>query len=138
MTAKGIPPDPDEAWRRAAALALAAPPLQREYYRREGQIVVADVLGRASQTGRAGLADSARRVLVRARADRTIDPRGELMGYEDFVRTQLGYKKEAVDLLQRYLTDHPEHRGGFAKVNAWWWRDLGNDPRFKSMIAGGG
>jgi TolB-like protein len=137
MTAKGIRPDPNEAWRRAAALALAAPPQQREYYRREGQIVVADVLGRAAQTGRAGLADSARRVLVRARADRAIDPRGELMGYEAFVRTQLGDKKDAVDLLQRYLTDHPEHRGGFAKVNAWWWRDLQNDPRFQSLIAGG-
>jgi eukaryotic-like serine/threonine-protein kinase len=138
MTAKGIRPDPDEAWRRAGAYARAAPPQQREYFRREGQIVVADVLGRAGQAGRAGLADSARRVLVRARADRTIDPRGELMGYEAFVRTQLGDKKEAVDLLQRYLTDHPEHRGGFAKVNAWWWRDLQNDPRFRSLIATGG
>ena len=140
MTAKGIKPDPNEAWRRAAAFTLAAPPLQREYYRREGQIVVADVLGRAAladSARRTLLADSARRVLVRARADRTIDPRGELMGYEAFVRTQLGDKKEAVDLLQRYLTDHPEHRGGFAKVNAWWWRDLQNDPRFQSLIAGG-
>jgi tetratricopeptide (TPR) repeat protein len=132
MTAKGIRPDPADAWRRAGELERAAPPQQREYSKREGQIVVADVLGRAS------LADSARRVLVRARADRTVDPRGELMGYEAFVRAQLGDKKEAVDLLQRYLTDHPEHRGGFAKVNAWWWRDLGSDPRFKSLIASGG
>jgi serine/threonine-protein kinase len=132
MTAKGIRPDAAEAWRRAEAYEKAAPPQRREYFRREGQIVVADVLGRA------GLADSARRVLVRARADRTIDPRGELMGYEAFVRTQLGDKKEAVDLLQRYLADHPEHRGGFAKVNAWWWRDLQNDPRFKTLIASGG
>ncbi|MGZ3333091.1 MAG: protein kinase domain-containing protein [Gemmatimonadaceae bacterium] len=142
MTAKGIRPDPDQAWRRAAAYALAAPPLQREYYRREGQIVVADVLGRAAladSARRTVLADSARRVLVRARTtDRTIDPRGELMGYEAFVRAQLGDKKEAVDLLQRYLTDHPEHRGGFAKVNAWWWRDLQSDPRFRSLIATGG
>jgi TolB-like protein/tRNA A-37 threonylcarbamoyl transferase component Bud32/tetratricopeptide (TPR) repeat protein len=132
MTAKGIRPDPIEALRRAADYERAAPPQQREYFRREGQIVVADVLGRA------GLPDSARHVLVRARADRTIDPRGELMGYEAFVRAQLGDKKEAVDLLQRYLADHPEHRGGFAKVNAWWWRDLQSDPRFKTLIATGG
>jgi len=132
MTAKGTSHDPAEAWRRAADYEAAVPPQDREYYRREGQIVVADVLGRA------GLPDSARRVLVRARADRTVDPRGELMGYEAFVRTQLGDKKEAVDLLQRYLTDHPEHRGGFAKVNAWWWRDLQSDPRFKTLIATGG
>lgn len=141
MTAKGVRPDPAEAWRLAANYEKAAPPQQREYYRREGQIVVADVLGRA------GLADSARRVLVRARADRTVDPRGELMGYEAFVRAQLGENnpstrekdnKEAVDLLQLYLTEHSEHRRGFAKMNQWWWRGLQDDPRFKALIAGGG
>jgi serine/threonine-protein kinase len=139
MTAKGIRPDPSEAWRLAANYEKATPPQQREYYKREGQIVVADVLGRA------GLPDSARRVLVRARADRTIDPRGELMGYEAFVWAQLGENpktrdtdnKQAVDLLQRYLTEHPEHRRGFAKLNAWWWRGLADDPRFKTLIAGG-
>ncbi len=140
MTAKGIRPDPAEAWRLATNYEKAGPPQQREFYRREGQIVVADVLGRA------GLADSARRVLVRARADRTIDPRGELMGYEAFVRAQLGESnpgtreadnKEAVDLLQRYLTEHSEHRRGFAKMNQWWWRGLQDNPRFKALIAGG-
>jgi hypothetical protein len=131
MTSKGVRADPAEAWRRAAEYEQVVPPQQREYYRREGQIVVAAVLGRA------GLPDSARRVLVRARADQTIDPRGELMGYEAVVRTMLGDKKEAVDLLQRYLTDHPDHRRGFAKVNAWWWRDLQNDPRFKTLVATG-
>jgi tetratricopeptide (TPR) repeat protein len=132
MTTKAVRADPVEARRRAAEYESVAAPQQREYYRREGQIVVAAVLGRA------GLPDSARRVLVRARADRTIDPRGELMGYEAVVRTMLGDKKEAVDLLQQYLTDHPEHRRGFGKVNAWWWRDLQSDPRFKSLIATGG
>jgi hypothetical protein len=132
MTAKGQNRDAAEAWRRAAEYESVAPPQQREYYRRESQIVVADVLGRA------GLGDSARRVLMRARADRTIDPRGELMGYEAVVRVQLGDKREAVDLLQRYLTDHPEHRAGFGKISPWWWRDLQNDPRFKTLIAGQG
>ena len=131
MTAKGMSSDPAEAWRRAADYEKSAPPQLKEYTRHEAQIAVADVLGRA------GLADSARRVLVRARADRTIDPRGELLGYEAFVRGQLGDKKEAVDLLQKYLTDHPEHRAGFSKVNPWWWRPLQDDPRFKTLIATG-
>jgi tetratricopeptide (TPR) repeat protein len=131
MTAKGISADPSEAWRRATAYANGAPPQEREYYRREGQIVAAWVLGRA------GLPDSARRILVRARADRTIDPRGELIGYEALVRSHLGDKKEAVDLLQKYLTDHPEHRRGFSKVTPWWWRELQDDPRFKTLIATG-
>jgi TolB-like protein len=131
MTTKAVRADPAEAWRRAGELERVASVPQREYYRREGQIFVAAVLSRA------GLPDSARRVLVRARADRTVDPRGELMGLEAFVRTMLGDRKEAVDLLQRYLTDHPEHRRGFAKVNAWWWRDLQSDPRFRTLVAAG-
>jgi tetratricopeptide (TPR) repeat protein len=129
MTTKAVRPDAAAAWRRAFELEAAGPPQQREYLRREGQIVVAAVLARA------GLADSARRVLVRARAERDVDPRGELIGYEAFVRTMLGEKKQAVELLQKYLTDHPEHRRGFAKVNAWWWRDLQNEPGFRTLIA---
>jgi len=131
MSTKAVRADPAEAWRRAAEVERVAPAPQKEYYRREGQIMAAVALGRA------GLADSARRVLVRARANREVDARGELMGLEAFARTSLGDTDEAINLLQRYLTDHPEHRRGFAKVNAWWWRDLQGDPRFKSLIAMG-
>ena len=129
MTIQGITADPTEAWRRAAEFEKLVPAPRREYATHEAQIVVASVLARA------GLADSARKVLVAARADRTIDPRGELIGYEAFVRGQLGDKKEAVDLLQKYLTDHPEHRVGFSKGNQWWWRPIRDDPRFRSLIA---
>jgi len=132
LTAKGVTADPAEAWRRAGEFVSALRPEESEYNRREGQIVVASVLARA------GLPDSARRVLMRARADKTIDPRGELIGYEAFVRTQLGDKNEAVELLQRYLIDHPEHRRGFSKLNSWWWRDLQSDPRFRTLIAAEG
>jgi serine/threonine-protein kinase len=129
MTTKAVRADPGEAWARAAEYEKSASPQEREYYHHEGEIVVAAVLARA------GLADSARRVLVRARADSKIDPRGELIGYEAFVRALLGDKKEAIDILQRYLTEHPEHRRGFAKTNAWWWQGLENDQRFKTLIA---
>ncbi|HJQ11599.1 MAG TPA: protein kinase [Gemmatimonadaceae bacterium] len=132
MTTKSASKDPDEAWRRAAEYVRLAPPQLKEYTRREAQIVVAQVLNRA------GLPDSARRVLRRARTDDpAIDPRGELLGYEAFVRAQLGDKKDAVDLLQKYLTDHPEHRGGFSRANPWWWQPIQDDPRFKRLIATG-
>jgi hypothetical protein len=36
-----------------------------------------------------------------------------------------------------YLTNHPDHRAGFAKVNAWWWRDLQQEPRFKTLAGTG-
>jgi TolB-like protein/tRNA A-37 threonylcarbamoyl transferase component Bud32 len=128
FTTKARKPDPDEAWRLAAEYERLLPEQEREYGRREAQIVVAAALARA------GLADSARRVLVSARANPDIDPRGELIGYEAVVRVQMGDKEEAVSLIQRYLAAHPEHRGGFTKVNAWWWRDLQSDPRFRAMV----
>ncbi|HEY3745982.1 MAG TPA: protein kinase, partial [Gemmatimonadaceae bacterium] len=62
MTTNAVRASPDEAWARAAEYQKTAPLQERDYYGREGQIVVAAVLARA------GLADSARRVLVRARA----------------------------------------------------------------------
>jgi hypothetical protein len=96
-----------------------------------GQIFTAIVLGRA------GLRDSAEHVLERSRAGTDIDPRGELIGYEALARTFLGEHNQAITLLERYLTAHPEHRAGFAKVNSWWWRDLQKDPRFK-IVAGMG
>jgi hypothetical protein len=132
MTAKGTSHDPQEAWRRAAEYVRVVPPQQREYTRREAQIVVAQVMNRNNQQ------DSANKLLRSARTDdRSIDPRGELIGYEAFVRAQMGQKKEAVDLLQRYLTDHPEHRAGFSRANPWWWAPLQDDPRFKNLIATG-
>jgi TolB-like protein len=132
MTTKAVRPDPTEAWQRARELERVSPPQRREYYAREGQIMAAAVLARA------GLPDSARRVLVRARADREIDPGGELMPMEAFVRTMLGDKTEAINLLQRAVGEHPEHHRGFAKVNFWWWRPLQDEPRFKTMMALGG
>jgi tetratricopeptide (TPR) repeat protein len=132
MTTKVASKDPGEAWRRAAEYERLAPPQLKEYTKREAEIVVAQVLNRA------GMPDSARRVLVRARPnDPAVDPRGELIGYEAFVRAQLGDKKDAVDLLQKYLADHPEHRGGFSRANAWWWQPIQDDPRFRSLIATG-
>jgi len=146
MTAKGITSDPAEAWRRAKRYETLVPPQRREFSSREAQLVVADVLGREADrvaltgnaAGQAALLDSAKRVLSRAHTtDRTIDPRGDLLGWEAFVRAQLGDKKGAVDLLNQYLTDHPEHRAGFSKINPWWWRPLQDDARFKSLIATG-
>ena len=128
FTTKARQPDPDEAWRLAEEYGKLVPEQEREYSRREAQIVVAAALARAGQ------ADSARKVLVRARATPNIDPRGELIGYEAFVRTQMGDREEAIALLQRYLAAHPEHREGFTKANAWWWRDLQQDPRFRSLV----
>jgi serine/threonine-protein kinase len=130
MTSGALAADPDAAWRLADQVAPGRPEPQREFTRHLMQIVVASVLGKAN------LADSARRVLVRARAAPDLDPARELAGYEAWVRTQLGDKDEALRLLREYLVANPRHREGFKKRVHWWWRPLQDDPRFKALIAG--
>jgi serine/threonine-protein kinase len=132
LTTSAVPADADEGWRLHRELQRLSAPDAWEYDRREAEITIAAALGRA------GLADSARRVLVRARADREIDPQGELAGYEAFVRTLIGDDEEAIRILERYLADHPEHRAGFSSARQWWWDGLRDDPRFVRLAALGG
>jgi eukaryotic-like serine/threonine-protein kinase len=130
MLTTAVPNDPTEAWRQVRDLTRLTPKQEQEFTRREGEIIAAVVIGRA------GLRDSAQKVLERARAGRTIDPNGELIGLEALARTMLGENDQALALLERYLTNHPDHRG-FAKVHAWWWRDLQKDPRFAKLAGAG-
>ena len=90
----------------------------------------------AAALGRAGKADSARSVLLAARPDPSVDPRGELRGYEAFARVVIGDNDEALSLLEGYLRDNPEHREGFARLNAWWWQGIKAEPRFTRLVEG--
>lgn len=96
----------------------------------DGVRAAADARGRFdplsdSRTGslaRAGLADSARRVLERARSGaRAVDPERELVGNEAVVRVMLGDRADAVKLIKKYLSVHPDHRRGFSSGTGWWW-----------------
>jgi serine/threonine-protein kinase len=136
LSTRGKQPDVDEGWRLVGVYEQLVPKPQREFRGRLARILQAAVLARAAGAERRPeLADSGRRVLERARATPALDPRGELIGYEAFVRTMLGDRDQAVEMLQRYLTAHPEHRAGFARANPWWWRDLQQDPRFRQLVA---
>ena len=102
--------------------------------RSDPQVLVAGALARA------GLADSARHVLIRARqgAGVDVDPKKELVGNEAVVRAILGDFDETVRLIEEYLVANPEHWKGFAKYTGPWWRDqrLQTNPKFKALIAG--
>jgi len=73
--------------------------------------------------------------LAAARADIDADPRGDLIAVEALAHIFFGEREEAISLLGRYMSKHPEHREGFATLNTWWWRDLQQDPRFKTLTA---
>jgi serine/threonine-protein kinase len=134
MTTKAARQDPDSAWRLYAALQQVTPERAWPFESRNGQILVAGALARA------GLSDSARHVLLRARVggDATIDPRKELVGNEAVVRAIIGDYDETVRLIEQYLVANPEHWRGFAKYTGPWWRDpkLQTHPKFKALIAG--
>jgi serine/threonine-protein kinase len=127
LTSKARQPVIADAWRLKEELHELTPASGWAFRSRVADMLVAATIARS------GDADSARAVVGRARGNRDVDPRGELMGYEAFVHTLLGEREEAISLLQRYLTANPEHRAGFGKVNGWWWRDLEGDVRFRNL-----
>jgi tetratricopeptide (TPR) repeat protein len=131
LTTNERQPDAGEAWRLLGELEGVTPKSQWESARREAQMIV------ALSIARAGYPDSARHVIERARAGHEIDPRGELIGQEIIVRAMLGDKDEALRLLGRYLTSHPEHREGFTKANRWEFRTLRDDPRYLELVGTG-
>jgi len=88
----------------------------------------------AAVLGRAGLKDSAHRVLERSRGDATVDPERDVLGYQAAVYTMIGDKDDALRVLGEYLVANPRHREGFRKNVHWWWRALQDDTRFKALI----
>ena len=129
MTMNGATVEPARLWAAYDDAVRLTPAPDRAFDGRFDRILLAAALARVP-----GMADSARAVLAGARADRTIDPQGELRGYEAFARVALGEHEEAIRLLDAYLRENPSHREGFSRINAWWWGSLKQDPRFVRLI----
>jgi len=124
----GQKPDVARAWRLLDEEIALYPPNQREYRRRRGQLFVAMALLRA------GLADSARSVATRARADATVDPSRDLVYVEAIFRNLAGDRDEALRLVGLYLATNPQDRPLMAKDQTWWWAGLRDDPRFQALV----
>ena len=130
MTSKAQDPNVPLGWRLADQVVQLTAERDRPRKRLYEQMWMGFVLGRA------GLKDSARRVLDRSLAggNAEIDPQRELPGYVAAARLSLGDKDAALRLLEQYLVANPKHREGFRKNVHWWWRGIQDDPRFKAMI----
>ena len=137
MTSGAEAADPQRAWALLEDVLARTPEHDRDRTRLQMQVVVAGALAKAAAKGHdEALADSARSVLNRSRGNAGIDPTRELLMTQAFVRTLLGDRTEAVELLQQYLTFNPERREGFAQHGHWWWRELRSDPAYQRMIGG--
>jgi serine/threonine-protein kinase len=125
---KGQKPDIDKAWSLLDEYLRLSPPNLRDFRRLRGQMLVAMALARA------GLADSARAVAQRSRADATLDPPRELVSFEAIVHTILGEKDEAIRLLGLYFATNPQQRSAADRDETWWYQDLRGDPRYQAMV----
>lgn len=125
MTMPGIEADPERAWSLEEEYDRVAPAhyvLPRHW----NETAVAAVLARA------GLADSAVAVAVRARAGEDIDPGRNVLYAEAFVRAILGREAETLALLSTYLRAQPGHRGEVART--WWFETLHDRPDFRQLV----
>jgi tetratricopeptide (TPR) repeat protein len=125
---RGQTPDIPKAWSLLEEYVRLSPPNSRDFLRLRGQMLIAMALARA------GLADSARSVAVRSRADATMDPPRELVSYEAIVHTILGDKDEAIRLLGRYYASNPQQRSSQDRDESWWYESLRGDPRYEAMV----
>jgi eukaryotic-like serine/threonine-protein kinase len=134
MSTRATEPDVARAWKLADSLAKLSPVGRREYDSREARMFVAMVLARAGQ------ADSARKVALRARGAADVDPTQDLAYAEVYVHILRGDKDQAFEALKRYLAANPERRAGLSDTTVattpWWFRSIEDDPRFKSLVYG--
>ncbi len=131
MTSEAEAPDVAKAWRLVGQLGELTPPQRWEFGSLKAQMAVAAVLARDRSV------DSARRVLARSRGNPKLDPAQELLYLEAFVRTLLGDRDDALQLLKRYVAANPERRVELAKDSQWWFRDLRNDLRYRQLAGTG-
>jgi serine/threonine-protein kinase len=120
--------DVAEAWKLLAEYTRLSPPGERAYRRLHGQMIVAMALARA------GLTDSARSVAQRSRGDATTDPTRDLAYLEAIARNLMGDRDEALRLLGTYLATNPQLRESVAKDESWYFRNLREDPKYRSLL----
>ena len=131
MTSEAKQPDVALAWKLFETLGKRTPPSLWPFGRLQAQIGVAAVVARA------GLADSARRVLAQSQGGPDVDPEGELLSFQAFAYLLLGDRDTALRLLKQQVAANPAHRVGLTRSNHWWWRDIRGDPRFREIIGTG-
>jgi TolB-like protein len=128
MTMNQATPDVAEAWAlydRMLSLMPEGP--QSEQIQASTETFIGGVIGLA------GLPDSASAVMERARVGPDIDPVGEQMSMEAAMRSLIGDTEGAIDILQRFMAQYPDHSPG----EHWWWRNLSGDPAFERLRATG-
>lgn len=129
LASPALPASAGEAWELARAVDSLAPEGDRDLQGTMAQMYAGGVLARA------GLVDSARSVLSRARSGVTpeTDPHDVLLGVEAYARILAEQEDRAIQLLSRYVSAHPGHEFGVAGEISWRWRPLQDHPDFRKI-----
>jgi len=125
-------PDVDEAWRLQQQLTGLVPEPVRAFQSSRAQMWVGGILAKA------GMADSARAVLLDARVGADVDPDYEMAWLEAYMRVLLGDYDEAIERLKLNLSANPEAGEVPTGEPYWWWRDLESHPEFDVVRAAAG
>ena len=130
LTMPGVTPSVPEAWRLVDEVVRLAPESRREYQRHRAMMITGAVLARA------GLPDSARAVLLRARAGADVDQWQDLPYYETYARIVLGDSAEVIALLRRLVsgTTGPSTAGATDWASHWWFRGFQARPDFQALV----
>ena len=113
LASRAEEPDIARAWRLRDSVKTIAPGNQREFWTSTAQLLVAAVLARAK------LADSARHVIQRSRANSEIDPTHDLAEEEAYAYTLLGDNQAAFTALKTYWTANPNQQKAMADNPGW-------------------
>ena len=111
----------DSAWKELRTLEELLPENEKAFQVRRHTMFLAGALAQNGEP------DSARRIMLSARAGKDIDPNGNLLTMEALNRQFLGTTAdtlEAYKLLQAYVVGQPLHGRGFSETKHWWWRGL--------------
>jgi serine/threonine-protein kinase len=135
LTTRQVNPDIDRAWSLLEQLGRSSPEHNKDFNVAEGTALVGGTIARVSRVGggNAALADSARRVLARARGLITpdVDPEQSLLPETAYMYTLLGDNGTAIELLRRHAASNPH----YSFEHHWWWRELRGTAEFQPLLA---
>ena len=116
------------AWSLADSVTAKAPKARQDFQRLNSNMLVAAVLARA------GLADSARRVVSRSKGNAEMDASRDLSQFAAFVEVLLHDKDAAMKDLSEYFAASDRRKASFASNAGWWFDDLKGLPAYQKLI----
>jgi TolB-like protein/tRNA A-37 threonylcarbamoyl transferase component Bud32 len=125
---KAAKPDVPAAWTAFDKYVTLSPASLRPFNKLQGQMRMAVALARA------GLADSARRVAERSRADGSMDPSRDLALIEAVALDILGDKDGAFKQISIWLASNPQQLSTLAQDDSWELKDVREDPKYAAAF----